>query len=68
MPLSEKLRIDAGRSFSHTLFARSIVALLFLLFTMVITAKSSKAHPDFMFMGDQTTKTVVVTSNDTYGR
>ena len=69
MPLSEKLRLDAGRHFAHTLIARFIVALLLILTCMIVTVKNTKQHSEFNIMGDQTKSQVtVVAQNDTYGR
>ena len=39
MPLSERLRIQAGRPFIHTLTARLIVAVVLLLITVFVSNK-----------------------------
>jgi hypothetical protein len=39
MPLSEKLRLQAGRPFIHTLIARILVCLVLLIATFVICGK-----------------------------
>lgn len=40
MPLSERLRIQAGRPFIHTLAARILVAMVLLIITVIITSKT----------------------------
>lgn len=37
MPLSDRIRIDAGRSYTHTLMVRVMTALLLVVFTLVVT-------------------------------
>lgn len=37
MPLSDRIRIDAGRSYTHTLMVRVMTALLLVVFTLVAT-------------------------------
>lgn len=41
MPLCERLRLDAGRSFAHTLTVRIYVAAILLILVMVVTNKHS---------------------------
>lgn len=37
MPLSDRIRIDAGRPYSQTLAARVMTALVLVVFTLVVT-------------------------------
>lgn len=37
MPLSDRIRIDAGRPYSQTLVARVMTALVLVVFTLVVT-------------------------------
>lgn len=37
MPLSDRIRIDAGRSYTHTLMVRVMTALLLVVFTLAVT-------------------------------
>lgn len=47
MPLSERLRINSGRSFTHSLFARAIVALVLLFGLIFLNAmKKSNNQPE----------------------
>lgn len=41
MPLSDRIRIDAGRSYTQTLMARVMTALVLVVFTLVVTKAPS---------------------------
>ena len=71
MPLCERIRIDAGRSYTQTLFARVLVALALIVVTMVATVRSSNNHNSNLILGDAPTSVptkVIVAQNDKYGR
>lgn len=51
MPLSEKLRLDAGRSFTHTLIARVYVALALVVLMLVVTNKHKINFSDPLIFG-----------------
>ena len=61
MPLSERLRIQAGRPFIHTLTARLIVAVVLLLITVFV---SNKEVPSFqkLHLGNNDSN-IVIASN-----
>ena len=41
MPLSDRIRIDAGRPYTQTLMVRVTTALLLVVFTLVVTKAPS---------------------------
>lgn len=41
MPLSDRIRIDAGRPYTQTLAARVMTALVLVVFTLVVTKAPS---------------------------
>lgn len=44
MPLSERLRIQAGRPFTHTLAARLLVAFFLVLITITVATRDSRHY------------------------
>ena len=76
MPLSERIRLDAGRPYSSTLTARIYVAIVLLVFTFAVVQKNSSNLHDINGINfgkqEQTSPkqvtNIVVAKNDTYGR
>ena len=71
MPLSERMRLDAGRPFIHTLTARILVAVFLviaILFTSAIQHNSGHYYDLTLSKAEPTSITKVVAQNDIYGR
>lgn len=73
MPLSERIRLDAGRPFVHTLTARVLVAFALVLTILFTSTKHSNGYHynNLDTYGNTIEKTSdynVVTQNDIYGR
>lgn len=74
MPLSERIRLDAGRPFVHTLTARVLVACFLVLAILFTSSKHSKHYSDYNLdltntkKIEQTSNLNVVAQNDIYGR
>ena len=76
MPLSERLRINSGRSFTQSLFARAIVAIVLLFMLVFANAlKKRDKHPEIYNQIDaakvQTInlpKTTSIVAESGYGR
>ncbi len=73
MPLSERIRLDAGRPFVHTLTARVLVAFALVLTLLFTSTKHSNSYNTYnldMYGNkiEQTSNHTVVAQNDIYGR
>lgn len=67
MPLCERLRLDAGRSFTQTLLVRVYVAMVLLLLVTVITNKQhlNLDKADFIFGSNAIKPSTMVSDVDT---
>ena len=59
MPLSEKLRLQAGRPFVHTLIARILVCLFLIILTSMIYGKKIQSHHSYNGSIDLNNKSIV---------
>ena len=66
MPLSDKLRIDAGRPFIQTLIARVYVALALVAIMLAVTNKHKVDYSDTLIFGEQnkTVQTIQMVSSN----
>lgn len=73
MPLSERIRLDAGRPFVHTLTARVLVACALVLALLLTSTKHTSSYNYNLDLSDtnkieQTSNIKMVAQNDIYGR
>lgn len=73
MPLSERIRLDAGRPFVHTLTARVLVACALVLTLLFTSSKHTSGYQYNLDLSDtnkneQTSNIKMVAQNDIYGR
>lgn len=73
MPLSERIRLDAGRPFVHTLTARVLVAGALVLALLLSSMKHTSGYNYNLDLSDtnkieQTSNIKMVAQNDIYGR
>ena len=72
MPLSERMRLDAGRPFIHTLTARILVAVFLVITILFTSAKQHNSGHHYydltLSKAEPTSITKVVAQNDIYGR
>lgn len=73
MPLSERIRLDAGRPFVHTLTARVLVACALVLALLLSSTKHTSGYNYNLDLSDtnkieQASNIKMVAQNDIYGR
>ena len=72
MPLSERIRLDAGRPFVHTLTARVLVACALVLTLLFTSSKHISGYHYNLGLFDtkieQASNIKMVAQNDIYGR